>query len=123
MTVTDRTGATQDEFTARLAAFDARQPVDIARDVQVEKVARAIAEADGHDFDNLDSRRDPKADSYRDMASAALDAMTPADEGLRALLVWLAAEGYEVKGDDADGPGLTPDEVLDRYRAAVGGAS
>lgn len=64
---------------------------------------------------------------YRRMARAAIAALSaapPADETREreALLSWLAAEGYEVKPADADGPGLTPAEAAQRYAEHVGGA-
>ncbi len=96
---------------------------EAGQDARVETVARAMFESDGfyrHDWPGVLATI---RDLYRRRAVAALAAMHPADETLRELLVWLAAEGYEVKADDTDGPGLTPTEVLDRYRAVLGGVS
>lgn len=112
--------------TAHLARIEAAEPVDAGQDARVETVARAICAADEFvDGDNWtwDDAGENAHAEYRRMATAALAAMHPADETLRELLVWLAAEGYEVKADDTDGPGLTPAEVLDRYRAVLGGVS
>lgn len=101
----------------------AAEPVDIAADVAVENVARALHEHeyDPHEFPWENS--DPQEQGvYRRLATAALAAMPSADETLRELLTWLAVEGYEVKTEDTDGPGLTPAEVLARYTDAIGGA-
>lgn len=120
----DRTKESDRTFQQRLQQWETRAAVDVAGDVVQERVARAICLAAYHGqpewiWDRMGS---PLRDDYLRLAAAALAAMPPVDETLRELLTWLAVEGYEVKTEDTDGPGLTPAEVLARYTDAIGGA-
>lgn len=96
MSTVDRSTEPDAVFVERLASWESAQVVDVAADVAedavVERVARAIADADGRDFDYLADRGDPLAGTFRDMARAAVAAMPPADEALRERLRTLLDE-------------------------------
>ncbi len=94
MTPIDRTTAPDDVFGPLLARVEAEEPVDIAADAAVENVARAICLAAYHGepewiWDRMGS---PLRDDYLRLATAALAAMSPADETLREKVEALADE-------------------------------
>lgn len=79
MTVTDMSGADQHTFDKRITAIEAAAEVDVARDVAIERMARAMWAAD-----NPERIRDDYGvfdlDDYRRLASAALDAAPGGDD-------------------------------------------
>ncbi len=78
MTITDRTAEPDDVFAARLAVIEAQPTLNIAADATEEAVVEAMKLWDGT------TSSESADDWFRGLARAALAAMQPADETLRA---------------------------------------
>lgn len=136
----DRSDAPDDQFAPLLDRIEAADTVDIGEDARVEAVAIALWRSDTEDeFPDAEIERLwPKvvshfpndAAAYRRLATAALAAMHPAHETLRARL-----EALAVRWESLDlGVGLYPEDSAHRsahedraeacaedLRAALGG--
>lgn len=76
MTTTDRRDATDAQFADELARLDRLDAADVAADVEVERVARAICESD--EDGPWDEWPEHVHVVYRHYARAAIDALKPA---------------------------------------------
>ena len=83
MTVTDRTAATEQEFTARIAPFDAAPtPPEVREAAVVEEVARALHKEDPTAW--ACGWPCSRSNHYRRLAAAAVAAYRAQDGGAEA---------------------------------------
>lgn len=115
--------------TARLARIETAEPVDAGQDARIETVARALWEDDNpalvhvYNAEQINDlwRSRPPGSRYERLAVAALAAMHPADETLRAQMLDDVADEQDANANHVCDLPQIPREHADRLRAALGG--